>query len=614
MRETTQEVIDAMRSNVVTTSAKIVIVDNEYNTAITTERAIYTIFEDDGINLDGSECVLEKGNVVNGIPQIEVDFEVVMDEGYYFSELSNENKEITVSYNKTIKNSQETDKTDLHIKFSELRNEYAVDFTVMVADNDGTQTYTYTNNTNKHITINNVSANCTVTVNITKWSKKYARPKILNIYTGTVYEYIDDDIISISGKKGVDLLNEEIESKDIEIKLVDKDNKYNIFDETSELAQLNNNARILIYIGVLIDNFIYYIEIDECYFKNIKKEDNELEMIINATGILGKYQSTQWTELFDDFYLNKYTIKAIKDKINKKFTTLQNNINIDSKIDKEAVGTSRCCDKKQKIPAFFSDVATNCSSNIIETYNNKIFYKRIEENNVVAKINVENMTDYPEVKKEEEKYNIIVNSYSSKLSDLNEEVFYGRFTVDTSGTAILATYDNIDFIPFEINPATDFTLNIYNADGTVYKSNIKSYSEYNFSITTALTKIIFKVSDNYLNKIFELKLACKIIQFSSSEYQIQAYNPENKIIDVRTIQDVNMAKSVANWINNNLKKKYTYKIKINDVFTYELGDTVELETGIYGIDNKMIVRKAVIVGIEYKYDGTLDYYLILKGE
>ena len=76
----------------------------------------------------------------------------------------------------------------------------------------------------------------------------------------------------------------------------------------------------------------------------------------------------------------------------------------------------------------------------------------------------------------------------------------------------------------------------------------------------------------------------------------------------------NAYKDILIDLNNNLKKKYTYKVKINDVFTYELGDTVELETGIYGIDNKMIVRKAVIVGIEYKSEGTLDYYLILKGE
>lgn len=67
------------------------------------------------------------------------------------------------------------------------------------------------------------------------------------------------------------------------------------------------------------------------------------------------------------------------------------------------------------------------------------------------------------------------------------------------------------------------------------------------------------------------------------------------------------------WLANNLNKRFKYKIKINDTFTYELGDTVELETGVY-VNNEMITRKAVVTGIEYEYDGALDYYLILEGE
>ena len=67
------------------------------------------------------------------------------------------------------------------------------------------------------------------------------------------------------------------------------------------------------------------------------------------------------------------------------------------------------------------------------------------------------------------------------------------------------------------------------------------------------------------------------------------------------------------WLANNLNKRFKYKIKINDTFTYELGDTVELETGVY-VNDEMITRKALVTGIEYEYDGALDYYLILEGE
>lgn len=60
-----------------------------------------------------------------------------------------------------------------------------------------------------------------------------------------------------------------------------------------------------------------------------------------------------------------------------------------------------------------------------------------------------------------------------------------------------------------------------------------------------------------------------------------------------------------------MNKKYQIKLKINDACTYELGDTVTIETGVY-LDNEMIIKNGVITGIEYKYDGTLDYYITVE--
>ena len=606
---TPQEFIDTMRAKIVTTSAKIEIINNDYNDGTMTESGNYAIFEGDGIELDGSLQVIPNKLAENNKPHFYIENNKIQKEGWYSDELSDNEGKIQTDYSKTVKHSRK-EYSDLHIIFSDIRNEYAVDFDLGV----GTDIYNYRNNTEKQIVIKNVKSGTIIEIEIFKWSKANSRAKILNMYLGTVFQYEDSDIVSIKVKKGVDLTNEDIQSKEVELKIVDENNSYNIFDENSELTSLNNDAKIIIHIGVLIGNFIYYVKTDECYFKKIEKQENELELLITGMGILTKYQTIEWTKLLSMNRLRQDTLEEMKWYITGGYRELHDRIVIDDKLISEAQEFNECYSKNEKIHEYLNSIAINCRSNLVETYDNAINFKRITEEKPVARINLENMENYPQIVKEENKYNLAVNIYNGKTEDIYTEVFSGKFTVGNGGVAHLVPYKNVEFMNYEENPNCEFVINIYNSDGTIYKSNITSYDEYDFSIITYPNEITFITKDNLADKIFELTIKNKTMQYSSLEYKIQEYetNELDKIIDVRSIQDENTAQKVGKWIINNINKRYKFKIKVNDTCTYELGDTVEIETGVYE-KNQMIIKTAIIVGIEYEYDGTLDYYLWLKG-
>ena len=612
MIETSQEFIDAMREKTLTTSAKIEVIDNRHNNGIMIEKGNYAIFEGDGISLDGSECTITEINVSDNTPTVWISTEESILEGWYSNDLSDKDGNIdTNTYSKVVNHNKKTI-SNLHVLFSNVREEYAVDFSI---DINGNKTI-YTDNKENEIIIENVTTGSTVTILITKWSKAYSRAKILNVYLGTVFQYEDDEIISISCKKGVDLINEEIESKEIEIKLVDENNTYNIFDEESELTSLDNDARIIVHIGVLIGNFIYYVKIDECYFKKIEKLDNELEMIITGVGIISKYQETEWEKLFDEVLWVKWTLEQITNKIGygvkeNDYSSLKERIEIYPEIKEESQKMYSCSEKSKCIHEYFNELAINCRSNLIETYDNKIRFTRIKENKPVARINIENMEEYPHIEKQDNRYNIVIKKYDYSISDGVEEVYYGKFSISQYGDASVNPYRNVEFLNAN---DYEFVLNIYNQDGTIYQKDITSESGQTFTIGVLPNKIIFIPSTGLEDKVYELTMKCKTLQFSNSDYKIGNFttNESEKTIDVRSIQDDTTAKMIGKWLTDNMNKRYKYKIKANDACTYELGDTVEIETGVYKND-EMIIKTAIVVGIEYEYNGALDYYLVLKG-
>lgn len=563
------------------------------------------------MNLDGSRCAISAEHVDNYTPRINITTEETVSEGWYSADLSDESGNITTdSYTKVVEHNKKN-VSNLHILFTEVREEYPINFSVSINGN----VTTYTDNTENEIIIENVATNSTVIINITKWSKAYSRAKILNVYLGTVFQYEDADIVSINGRKGVDLLNEEIQSKEIEIKLVDENNAYNIFDENTELTALDNDARIIIHIGVLIGNFIYYVKIDECYFKKIEKQDNELEMIIRGMGIISKYQDIVWGKLYNEIYMFPWTLSSIINGINNSFTKLKERVHIYPEIVNEAQTMLRCADKERKIHEFLNELAINCRSNLVETYDNKIKFRRITEETPVSLIELENMEEYPQIEKQDNKYDVLIKKYNYTISDSQEEVYSGRFKLSGStnyGYAYLTPYKEVDFLYTDTSQSS-FVLNIYNSNGTVYASNVTQTGQYGIDYIILPNTILFVSTNNLLDKTFELKFNCKTLQFASSDYKIENNTTnEEKIIDIRSIQDEDTARSVGLWLANNLNKRYRFRIKVNDACTYELGDTVRLETGVYQND-EMVIRTAIVVGIEYEYSGALDYYLVLEG-
>ena len=477
MIPTSQEFIETMREKVVTTSARVDVIDNEYNNGIMIENGNYAIFENIGIELDGSRCTINAEHLNAYIPYQDVSEEETQAEGWYSKDLSDTNGNInTNTYTKTVKNSKKNI-SDLHILFSKVREEYAVDFSVSINGN----VTNYTDNIETEIVIEDVSTLSEIVIEITKWSKANSRAKILNVYLGTVFQYEDKDIVSINCKKGVDLLNEEIESKEIEIKLVDEDNTYNIFDENTELTALDNDARIIVHLGVLISNFIYYVKIDECYFQKIEKQDNELEMIITGTGIISKYQNTKWVDALDATTLSSQTLKQIKQKIAGNIPNLGDRIVISDQLIERGVITKLLNDKNKGIHEFINDVAINSRGNVVETYDNKIYLKDIQESTPVANIKLENMENTPEIRKNESKYNVIAKKYNYTTTDA-QDIYFDKFKL-IDNEEIRLSASGSDTL-FDVS-VYSFILNVYNADGTIRG---KYYSEQKRNICYSLRR------------------------------------------------------------------------------------------------------------------------------
>lgn len=606
MLPTSEEFINAMRANAVTTSARIDIINNEYNSGILIESGNYSIFEGEGVELDGSRCTISERLLNAYTPLIDVSENETQTEGWYSTELSDNegNINITNAYMKNVKNSKQNI-SDLHILFSNVRNEYAVDFTISI---NGTTTE-YTNNTENEIVIEDVTTLSDVVISIAKWSKPYSRAKILNTYLGTVFQYEDADIISIAGKKGVDLTHEENPSKEIEIKLVDENNTYNIFDENTELASLDSDARIIIYMGVLIENFIYYVKLDECYFGRIEKQDNELEMTIIGIGIISKYQDLAWVQALDATTIDLQSIEQIKERITQKTPKLGERIKISESLSNQGNITRMFEQPEKSVLDFIGNFILPKKANVVETYDNRILLENIKEKEPCAIIDLNNMEQYPEIKKNKSNYNILVKRYEYTSED--EKYFkFERFPL--GGTTVIKLPSSAGDKLIDVSEYT-FKLTIYTqSGGGIYR--VITGNEEEIGVHVYEDRIEVFSSEEYLSKKAKLEINLKLLDFSS--FDVKKTNDstisEEKIIDTRTILDPTDALIVANWISENISKKYEYKIKANDACTYELGDTVQLETGIYQ-GSEMINKNAIIVGIEYEYRGYLDYYLTLKG-
>ena len=112
---------------------------------------------------------------------------------------------------------------------------------------------------------------------------------------------------------------------------------------------------------------------------------------------------------------------------------------------------------------------------------------------------------------------------------------------------------------------------------------------------------------NHLNCKLEITGSIVELASSSAVFEIDENSNTQLTIDNESIEGYEMQLAIANWIIDNLKKRFEIECSVQDVFTYEIGDTVDIATGV-----KNIVKSAIITSIHTEYDGTLNYTMKMR--
>ena len=630
MIETSQELIDAMRAEqTVSTRISIInkrvptlkffasdaeslLIDNDYikeiegdisynipqiQNLVTNETGNYAIFEGEGIKLDGTNQV---GSQVAKNNQF----------GWYSKQYCNDICEFEKDcYLSWLHQCYST--SDLNIVFSKVRNEYAVDFDVEVSilldeadienpfiPKEEIINYKIRNNTKTTYTLKNIPygnynniISTMVTITILKWSNPISRAKIIDMYYGEMLEFGDDKIVSLNSVKGLDLLNQSTESKTLDLVLLDENEEYNIFSPKGKLTNLNRGASLCLELGCLINDFYYFVKIDEFIIDKPKKEQNTLEVSITGYGILKYLNDSDFTA---NFY-EKIPAQAVFDSLYGYETELI--IKVDDEIINENEGI-RTELGTVSIPDGINKIATAIRGNVLETVNNKIIIKRIKDSYSVAKIGIENMLSSPEIEKEERPKSIIINKYAPTIKGV-ETVYSNTLTLLTDDYNIFKYNKEHTAPPYKI------TRTLVNDEFNIGAVNITEGS-----ILLEDRALLIPAVD-WESKI-EITANVVEITKTSSKYILDSNNTKEETIDSESIEGQEEASKVFKWLKSNYNKQFKYKVEIQDTFTYELGDSVWLETNVY-VDGNMVVRKAIITNIEYSYNGALHYNLTLKG-
>ena len=564
---------------------------------ITRETAHYAVFEGEGIKLDGTEQVLSETAKNNEF-------------GWWSMQYCGETNEYEADCTFSWMHQVYTN-SDLNIVFSKVRNEYAIDFnvdiTITVADNDLTAilpekeivlNYNIRNNTDTTYTITNIPYGdygrdiiCVmVKISVLKWSKTFSRAKITDMYYGEMLEYEDDKVISLKGVKGLDLLNQSTESKELELVLSDENEEYNIFNPQGKLANLSKGARLALEIGCVIDNFIYYTKVDEFIIDKPKKEQNTLEVNITGYGMLKFLNENDFTGNFYDKVPAQEVFDHMYAYESEQIVEIDEKLKEENQLIRTQFGTV-------STPEGINKVATAIRGNVLETIENKILIKRIEETDAVAKIDIENMISSPEIEKIEKPKSIRINKYAPT----------------TKG--VQTVYDNT--LTLIENRTNTFK---YNVEHTAppYKATRTLIDEVLNVGTIELQEVSF-LEDRALwspawGEESRIEITANVVEITSTSanYKLNENSTEELTIDSESIEDEGQAYKVFEWLKKNYNKEFKYKVEIQDTFTYELGDSVWLATNVF-VNGKMIVRKAIITNIEYDYNGALHYYITLRG-
>lgn len=580
-------------------SAKYLDYQNYYklkqiNNCITNETAKYAMFENDGIKLNGTENVLSEN-----AKSVQI--------GYMSNSLSDTNGDfgtpVEFEWDCSIYEHKK-----FNIVFSKIRKEYAKDFDIEIGYGTGefdeydveifeTETINVTNNTETTYTLDSFPRGTgyyTIKIKMYNWSVPNARAKITDLFFGEMLEYTDNEIASLDVKKGIDLTNESLESKELELVIIDEENEYNIFEPQGKLANLNTNSRIAIELGCVIDNFIYYVKVDEFSLAQVTKKENELEVKIKGVGKIQEYADTNFLFCF----WNKMDLKTLCEG----YGGYENESYIEA--DDELIAEDLKFRTEYGICDFITGiekVATACRANIVETVDNNILFKRIKQKNPVLKIGLENMLTNPKIEKTETPKKIVIKQYaptekaSENIFDADivwkegDDNIFNYNCEHTKGPYNLRRYfTQIDGSEQYVDIGEDDGLLCYDSF-CVFQPAFADNEKHRVIVTGT------KIELNSIDMLYENKTGTT-----------------ERTIDNESIDTWIQGKFIYYWLINNYLKCFKFEVELQDTFTYELGDTVELETGIE-VNGNMINKNAIVTGIEYTYKGFLDYRLTLKG-
>ena len=557
----------------------------------------YAIFEGDGILLDGSYKVIEEGNTSNQIGYIS---EKPLIEGDAVSATWND-----CEFSWYVKIWGELNVNKLNLIFAD--GEYASMFDVIIeVDADITdleaepEVYTYNIsdcNSSEYVLENlpdlsNKSFYITIIIN-NYFPQFNTKVKINQIFFGEALEYNDNEIVNIITDQEIDLENESITSKSISITVDDIEEEYNIFEPIGKLANLNKNSKIILEYGGLLlsDNFMYYTKFNEYILDSVKKEPGSEEITIEASGILNSYSKSD--KKFDKNFYEKNDITVLNSG-----SEIDTKIDIDDEIKNEAVLIRSQYSESTSYIDGLRKMATAVCGNVIETFDNRILIKRFKIDNSVARINLENIIEgLPKITKLEIPKTIEVKSYTPTITSTNQvlfsqdliweegkEYFCDYNVAHSAGPYVgILTYRNL------ISIAPESTLDISQIisflDDRAYLIGYSNHYDCNLEITGSVVELTS----------------------SSANFIVDENSNTHLTVDNESIEGIEMQSKIATWLIDNLMKRFEIECEIQDVFSYEIGDTVDIATGV-----KEIIKTAIITGIHTEYNGTLNYVVKMR--
>lgn len=363
---------------------------------------------------------------------------------------------------------------------------------------------------------------------------------------------------------------------------------------SGKLANLEKGSRLSLELGCVIDNFIYYVKIDEFIIDKPKKEQNTLEVSITGYGILKYLSDSEFTAN----YYEKSDAQTTFDCLYGYETELLIKVDDELLEENEQIRTQF---GTINVPDGINKVATAIRGNVLETIDNKILVKRIKETDAVAKIDINNTISSPEITREEKPKIITINKYAPTSKGI-QTVYQGSPYVKDGENNVFKYNAEHTAPPYEGSVLLGGFENLgrLTLGGAIYLEDR--------CIWCPCAGIDIDGDDN------DLTITADVIEITqtSKQYVLDSNSTEEITIDSESIENSTQANKVFEWLKTNYNKQFKYVVEIQDAFTYELGDSVWLATNVY-VNGKMLVRKAIITNIEYEYNGALHYYLTLKG-